>query len=310
MDFDPCAGPAPTATLAQCQRSGLTAAQFGTEILNNPAGQYNFLQGGNPALNPEKAKSYTLGAVFTPMRNLNASIDYWRIKVDNVIDIIPSDLAVNQCVFSGIFCDLIHRDPLLGTLWANGGFVTGLNQNLAKRKTSGVDVAVNYNQPLGAWGNLGVNFVGTWVKDFTFDVGLGEFDCAGLFGSKCGSPVPEWRHKLRGLWSTPWNVDVSATWRHIDKVDLEATSSDPQLAAPSDPVNRQLAARDYFDIAASWAITKNFTLWAGVNNVFDKDPPIISSVIADPRIFGNGNTFPQAYDALGRRIFISLTAKF
>jgi iron complex outermembrane receptor protein len=260
MPSDPCAGPTPLATLAQCQRSGVTAAQFGADILTSPAGQYNYLQGGNPALAPEKAKSYTLGAVFTPMRNLNASIDYWRIKVDNVIDIVPSDLAVNQCVFQGQFCDLLHRDPLLGTLWTNGGFVTGLNQNLSKRKTSGVDVAVNYNQPLGAWGNLGVNFVGTWVKDFTFDVGLGEFDCAGFFGSKCGSPVPEWRHKLRGTWSTPWNVDLAATWRHIDKVDFEGTSSNPQLTTDTDPVNRQLAARDYIDLAASWAITKSQSL--------------------------------------------------
>jgi len=67
--------------------------------------------------------------------------------------------------------------------------------------------------------------------------------------------------------------------------------------------------RDYIDLAASWAITKNFTLWAGVNNVFDKDPPITDSSIAGPAA-GNGNTYPQVYDALGRRIFISVTAKF
>jgi len=93
-------------------------------------------------------------------------------------------------------------------------------------------------------------------------------------------------------------------------VDVDLSSSNPLLSGSFNPVEAELGQRDYLDLAAMWAITKQFTLWAGVNNVFDKDPPIISSTIAGPSIFGNGNTFPQHYDALGRRIFISLTAKF
>ena len=49
---------------------------------------------------------------------------------------------------------------------------------------------------------------------------------------------------------------------------------------------------------------------AGVNNVLDKDPPITSGTLADPSIFGNGNTFPQVYDSLGRLFFLNVTAKF
>jgi outer membrane receptor protein involved in Fe transport len=51
---------------------------------------------------------------------------------------------------------------------------------------------------------------------------------------------------------------------------------------------------------------------AGVNNVFDKDPPIVDSNsfgISAPA-FGNGNTYPQVYDSLGRTIFIGITADF
>ena len=59
---DPCSGATPAATLAQCARSGVTAAQYGS-IPGSPAGQYNFLQGGNPDLEPETAKTYTLGGV-------------------------------------------------------------------------------------------------------------------------------------------------------------------------------------------------------------------------------------------------------
>ena len=79
----------PTATLAQCQRSGITAATYGKPIITNPAGQYNYLQGGNPTLSPETGKSTTFGVVLTPTRNLSASIDYFEIKVDNQVGIVP-----------------------------------------------------------------------------------------------------------------------------------------------------------------------------------------------------------------------------
>ena len=171
----------------------------------------------------------------------------------------------------------------------------------------------------GAWGNVAVEFNGTYLKDFKTDqgIGLGPFDCAGLYGPVCNgggfalNPLADWRHKLRGTWSTPWNVDLSATWRHINSVKLEFTSSDPQLKGDAAPEEAKLGQRDYLDLALSWAITKQFTLWAGVNNVFDKDPPLAgSSSGVGPTSSDNGNTFPQLYDALGRHIFITLTAKF
>jgi outer membrane receptor protein involved in Fe transport len=316
MSADPCGtssiGGPPSATLAQCLLTGLKPSQYGSSVLTNVAGQYNYLQGGNPDLNPEKAKTYTLGVVFQPMRNLSASVDYWKIKLDQVVSRIPPPIAVTQCITTGQFCDLIHRDPVLGTLWANQGFVTGTNVNLSKRKTSGVDVTGNYVQPIGAWGSVGVNFNGTYTKDFITEPipGLGDYNCVGLYGAVCGIPSPKWKHTLRGTWSTPWNIDASLTWRHIDSVDVELTQTgNPFLGGDFFPVVKTLSARDYIDLAASWAITKSVTLWAGVNNVFDKDPPITDSSIAGPA-FGNGNTYPQVYDALGRRIFVSLTAKF
>jgi outer membrane receptor protein involved in Fe transport len=304
---DPCAGPTPIATLAQCQRSGVSAVNYGREVLTNPAGQYNYLQGGNPNLEPEKAKSTTLGVVLTPMKNLSASIDYFKIKLDKKIDIIQPPIILTQCVFSGQFCDLIHRDSQ-GTVWLTG-FITATNQNLSQNKTSGVDFTLNYNWPLQSWGSVDINFVGTWLQEFkvTPVPGLGEYDCKGLYGSTCGTPLPEWRHRLRGTWMTPWNTDLSLTWRHFDKVKIDTSSSNPLLAGAFTPVNAELGERDYIDLAASWSVTKQFTVWGGVNNVFDKDPPLSSAVGAG---FGNGNTYPQVYDALGRKLFISLQYRF
>jgi outer membrane receptor protein involved in Fe transport len=47
----------------------------------------------------------------------------------------------------------------------------------------------------------------------------------------------------------------------------------------------------------------------GINNITDRIPPIAGSTVAGPP-YGNGNTYPQVYDALGRYVFLGLTAKF
>jgi outer membrane receptor protein involved in Fe transport len=310
MNEDPC-GPARTATAAQCARTGVTAAQYGTAILDSPAGQYNQLVGGNPALKPETSDSYTFGIVFTPMRNFSATLDVFKIKVDKVIATAPAGTTLNQCLTTGAasFCNLITRDRL-GTLWAlPTAQIVATNQNLGKFLTSGIDVGANYSHKLAGYGGLKIDFNGTYVKEFKQEPipGLGEFNCVGLYGPNCGVPQPEWRHKLRGTWETPWNVDVALTWRHFGKVNFEGTDSNPILSSAVQPADRTFGERNYLDIAVSWSISKRFTLRGGINNLLDKDPPVSGQVGAG---FGNGNTFPVAYDALGRRVFLNLTASF
>ncbi len=313
---DPCGAAAvaagTAATPAQCANSGVTAAQYGSIALDSPAGQYNFLQGGNPALSPERADSYTVGLLFTPIKNLTGSIDWWSIKVDEAVGSAPAQTVLDQCVFNNQSCNLVTRDAV-GSLWIqpNGRVVT-INQNLGGYKTTGVDLQVNYILRLASWGSLNLNALGTYVNKWEFEPikGLGKFDCVGLYGPNCGTPTPKWRHKVRATWTTPWNLDFAATWRHIDAVQQETISSNPLLTGTVFETDRRLDKRDYLDLAAVWSINKTFTLRGGVNNVFDKDPPIVSNDIAGPSIFGNGNTFPQIYDALGRLVFINLTAKF
>ena len=169
---------------------------------------------------------------------------------------------------------------------------------------------LDYNRKLGSgYGGLNINFVGTYLKEFKIEefAGLGEYDCAGFYGSTCGTPLPEWRHKLRATWQTPWNFDLALTWRFIDSVLIERTSSNPLLGGSVNEVDRELDKQNYLDIAGSWNINKNFTLRAGINNITDEDPPLSAQVGAG---FGNGNTYPQVYDALGRRVFMSVTATF
>jgi outer membrane receptor protein involved in Fe transport len=137
--------------------------------------------------------------------------------------------------------------------------------------------------------------------------GLGTYDCAGYWGNaKCGTPAPKWRHKLRTTWATPFNLDLSLTWRHIGKVSEEVTSSDPDLAGTVSPIQANWSAVNYFDVSAKYKLTKNLSVRLSVNNLLDQDPPI--GVTGAP--YGNGNTYPVVYDATGRKIALNLTASF
>jgi iron complex outermembrane receptor protein len=256
-----------------------------------------------------------VGLVLNPIRNLTATIDWWNIKLTDAISNAPPETLLKACLNTGAFCNLVQRDAN-GTLWLQGGGkIVALNENLGGYNASGLDLALNYTQSMGAMGGLGVHFLGSYVNKWEFEPikGGGTFDCAGLFGGQCsatGGPNPKWRHKLRGTWATPWSVDLAMTWRHIDKVNHEKTSSNPLLFDPKLPAtDRTMGMRDYIDIAGSWTINKTLSLRAGINNLFDRDPPLVSTGTADPSIFGNGNTFPGTYDTLGRAIFLSLAVK-
>lgn len=317
LDSDPCAGAvtggrtAAGKTLEQCARTGVTAAQFGN-IQDSPAGQYNFLQGGNPNLKPEKGESKTLGIVLTPMRDLSVSLDYFDIKVKDTISNVDPATTLNKCLDTGnpVFCGLITRDRL-GTLWLlDEGRISATNTNIGSTRTSGFDIGASYSQRLGNMGTLGVSFVGTLLKKLETEEipGDGFYDCVGLYGAnRCGTPNAKWRHKLRANWQTPWNADVALTWRHYGKVSVQESSSQPLLSANFNAVDATLAKRDWFDVAVNYNLTKNLSLLVGVNNLLDKDPPITGQLFTGT---GNGNTYPGVYDAFGRKVFVNLTANF
>ena len=64
-----------------------------------------------------------------------------------------------------------------------------------------------------------------------------------------------------------------------------------------------------FGLSAAVKLADKLTLRVGCNNILDKDPPVIGTTNL-PSTAGNGNTFPQVYDALGRFIFGQVIAQF
>ncbi|MEP6885435.1 MAG: TonB-dependent receptor [Gammaproteobacteria bacterium] len=319
---DPCAGQTPSASAAACAHSGVSAAQYG-HIAQCPAGQCATLLGGNVDLRPEKANTLSYGITFSPsfLQGFSASIDYYKILLKQAISTVPQNIALNNCLATGssATCNLIVRTPngaLFGTTIAGGGYITATNVNIAANEAAGVDVQLAYRWEVGSFGKMSATFSGSYLQHQTAHPlpSVPEYDCAGLYGSTCQTVNPRWRHIARLSWETPLNVLVSAQWRFIGSVKLDSNTGNPELlsSAPGyaagvfDSFDAKLPSVSYLDLSAIWDVTKNLSLRAGVNNVFDKDPPLVSSLLAGT---GLPNTYPT-YDLLGRVMFAAFTAKF
>ena len=115
--------------------------------------------------------------------------------------------------------------------------------------------------------------------------------------------------------TSPWPVTVSLDWRYIGSTKFDVNESNAFLADPFGRVDipdAKIKAYNYFDLSGTWKVHDLVTLRAGVNNVFDKDPPVLdqSDFPAAGPPFGNGNTYPGTYDALGRYLYAGVTLDF
>lgn len=305
MDEDPC-GPAMTATLAQCVATGVPSANYGAAILDSPAGQYNTLQSGSATLQPEEADTFTVGFVFAPsfLEGFNISVDYFDIEVANLVSTVDPLVTIDQCYVqnSASACSRIQRSNI-GTIWTAGGFVREPNVNIGSLKTTGVDFNANWNFDIGAAGGLGLSFVGTYLEKLETDPGVGAsaiYDCVGLYANECGVPNPEWRHTARISWQTPYEgLELIGTWRYFGEVDLASANT-------TNRPDYHFDAENYFDFAGYWQAKDNVRVRFGVNNVLDDDPQLSASVGTT----GNGNTYPQTYDAFGRYWFAGVQFDF
>jgi outer membrane receptor protein involved in Fe transport len=176
-------------------------------------------------------------------------------------------------------------------------------------------------------GNLSLSFIGTKLDKYKVNNGLegGIYDCVGLYGPTCsgltvasGAPMPKWKHKLRTSLQMPNGLGFSVQWRHIGKVKAETLSEFPTLqgAFNFDPGLR-IKSFNYFDLAATATIGDHYNLRLGVNNVFDKNPPLVTGGNATrggsnlcPAGPCNGNTYPGTWDSLGRYFYAGATLNF
>ncbi|HEX6218594.1 MAG TPA: TonB-dependent receptor [Sphingomicrobium sp.] len=269
LTTDPCAGTLVpgnvTATIplnpnlsnpnlvAACLAQGAPAGQIG--FIEQPAaGQANASGGGNPLLQPETAKTLTLGVVISPrslIPGFTATLDYYRIKITDAINApLPGDViaacfgnstgsAIQPGAAATAACTSIRRNPITGRLSGSPATNPGLPvplSNAGELFTDGFDLTMNYRRDIG-FADLILNFAGNYTRNAWFDANpLDANDppnCPGLYSVNCGitngQPASRYSWNQRTTLSFK-HVDVSLLWRHLSKLKYQ-----PDLPPLCDP---------------------------------------------------------------------------
>ncbi|WP_233492806.1 TonB-dependent siderophore receptor [Chromobacterium sp. ATCC 53434] len=208
----------------------------------------------NPAIKPEHSTNANLGLVFAPSADSSVSIDYYRIRQDDVIGLEDVDSIVrNPAAYPGA----VVRD-------AQGRLLTITQQfiNLGRRETSGFDLDLRHSWRLAA-GRL--TLAAQWSRLLSFrqpqqkNGPLAEGAGSNLLGA-----LPRWKGQTSATWDArDWSA--TATWFHTDGYTQAFSSGagDQSRVDGSDTVN----------LSASYRGIKRVTLTAAVQNLSNRRPP-------------------------------------
>jgi len=290
--------------------------------------------GSNPDLDPEVSHSLTLGAVFTPkfLPGASLSLDYYKIKVDNVIVSLTAQAIVNGCYdrapgTTNVLCTLFTRvgpgGNTAGDLpgWVSGTpeeALTSAGQNFAKRLRKGIDINASYRTRLFGKAVLDTNliYVHTIKMSDYQNPAFPSFENRLL--EELGNPKDEARldtdvrvgkftfgHRMHYI--GPLYVNLFEDFNSLPGACLEG--QDPTTCPPNDAdysAIRQYRATFYHDLRLQYntgpmGFVKDVEFYGGVDNIFDTHPPLGSTAT------GAGSSI---YDIRGRNYYAGVKARF
>ncbi|WP_448664927.1 TonB-dependent receptor domain-containing protein [Sphingomonas sp. CJ20] len=312
-------------TFEQCS-TGMTRAQYDaltsyTGCDSNGFCPTTLINGGNSDLKPERSRSVTIGTVFQPrfFKGFTATVDWYDIMIRGAFEWTRIGMAFNQCYDNKVefFCQFYKRDPQTGVLQV----ADARYNNSGYTATRGIDFSANYAldpKQLGIGDKLGtfnLNFNGTLTTKYErqFAPGNTPWSCLGYFGFACGDPMPRWRHVAGVNWRLPWiKGGLGVTWRYTGPTSISKLSTNTVLAAAPGqtyPLASHIPGVSYFDLHTNVTLAKGIELRFNVQNLFDKDPPLIGF----DTTYGVGqyfNTFPSYYGVRGRTLRAGISARF
>ncbi len=280
--FDPCSvglgGTPPRGSAANCAALGVPTG------FQQPNSQISVTTGGNQALEAEKARSFSAGFVWSPWFGSNASwserfdveVTFYRHTVEGAIQAINAQTQLDLCVetVDPLYCGGITRAPTGGI----NGFNNRLT-NLGVIKTDGWDVDLNWTFPETSAGRFKLSWNNTFVGRYEAIGAAGQRQPQGPGIEVADSAIPEWTSTANldwrlGNWTASWSI------RHISELteDCGDAVAFPVCSNQAEGSNT-LDAITYHDMQVGYRFDwmKGLQLTAGLNNVFDKDPPICLS---------------------------------
>jgi iron complex outermembrane receptor protein len=264
--------------------------------------------GGNTALDVETAKTWTVGAVFTPsfLPGLTASVDFYDIKIGEAIGIVPIQTILNNCVdlagppSGNPLCGLITRDAT--TKAVTNVLATAVN--IGKFETRGIDFSVNYRTDLTGLdlpGRLTFGVTGTYLDKLRQFTDANDPRSENKLEGQLGNP------KWEMLGTVTYAIDpVEVTWRTHYLGSTSILSSVNVFAGiPADQFDRsRTGAEIYNDLSINYNISDKANVRFTVNNIFDNKPP------ARPFLIHSGIYDAALYPNLGTNFSLSASYRF
>ena len=276
---DPCSTPLLNPSLASnCAALGVPANY------QQPNPQISVTTGGNSRLEPEFSDSFSTGFIWSPSFLENSSVaervdfevTFYRHEIEGAIQAINAQAQLNLCVqtLEARFCDGITR--------SSTGGINGFNNrltNLGVIKTDGWDVDLFWVFPQSRIGQFKAAWRNTLVGEYEAVGAAGQRQPQGPGVEVVNSAIPEWASVFTADWSLGgWSA--SWTLRHISELreDCGRAVSFPVCSSPATRTN-VLPATTYSDVQMGYRFETmgNLRLTLGVNNLFDRDPPICLS---------------------------------
>lgn len=276
--------------------------------------------GGNPHLEPEVGRTWTLGAVITPaaLPDWSFAIDYFDIELEGAIGGIDTwRICFDKANVQHVFCDRIFRDES-----GHVAKVIYLTGNKGIMNTSGLDVQASGSVELSdAWtigkqtASLGINLIWSHLLSFEDqDSPVSTvLECAGLFGGPCrtsqlgdwgGSDTTYTRNRVRtSLSYVAGDLDLHVAWRWIEG-SKSAGWEYWDLQPDEDLAIKLVGDRQYLDFGAGFSFSDHVSARMGINNVFDTDPPNMANNTWD------NNTDTGLYDVFGRSYFLTVSMRY
>jgi len=315
---DPCAQPsaATDATIsALCEATGVPAGLVGDPNIQ-PNNEIPGVFGGNPDLFEEESDTFTLSAIITPeaLPNLRVSIDYFDIDVDDAIGAFGGsvDNILDVCYLqvqdiNSTACQAVGRNSATGTIDVQNP-VLATNVNVGGLSTSGIDLGVSYAWELdfgvgGGGSDLSVTFNATFLDEYEL-IPIADLstvnDCAGAFGRTCGEPKSETKTNTHIKW-TSGDLTLGLRHRWLDETTLDEVQFGDDPASKAVPV---LDSGSYVDLSVNYEVNDELSVWGGIINVLDEDPPLLGSRQV------RANTSPDTFSPTGAEFFIGGSYKF
>lgn len=313
--LDPCSEPRfsqqPSDVQQRCIADGVTPGYQQT------SSQIRISVGGNPDLLPETAESKTLGFVYSPswIQGFDVSLDWYNITIDNGISGRGAQAIINLCYLSNdaaeraYYCALVQRAP--------GGIVTDILQapvNFQTFEVEGWDMTVSYRLDTD-FGRFGAVWDTTYTS--TWELTIPGSTPTSFLGQELGDDAYP---RIRSNLNVSWNLgDFGVNWgaryyHHTDEyclyngieedIGVANPCSHPDVVTPTFPEgkNRQ-GSTTVHDVRFTWNTPWNGQVGLGINNVFEKDPPVAYLSFA--------NSFNAAvWDVPGRFWFVQYNQKF